>query len=266
MQDTMKTNTVAIVVVLAASAAIPGSVFAAAGLIHEWTFDDGTATDVVGGLNGTLHGNAVISNGKLVLDGSYRTYMDTALDSATLTEKTLISWVSLATPNQGGGSALSIVNLASQEFDAVDYGERVPHQWISGSDYFNRTLANNGGAAVTDSSYHMLAYSYASSGITIYLDGASYANAGAFSPQLFNQPDYLIGLRHQAAGGFNGNGYLAGSVDQASVYNRALSASDVATLYAEGPSAVPEPASWALMLIGFGGLGVAVRARHRVAV
>lgn len=264
MQDTMKTNTVATLIVLAASAAIPGAASAAAGLIHEWTFDDGTATDVVGGLNGTLHGNAVIINGKLVLDGSGGTFVDTALDSATLTEKTLISWVSLATPNQGGGSALSIVNLASQEFDAIDYGEATPHEYISGSDYFNRTVQNNGGAPVTDSSYHMLAYSYANSGITIYLDGAFYANAGAFSLHQFNQPDYIIGLRHQQAN--PANGYLNGSVDQASVYNRALSASDVATLYAEGPSAVPEPASWALMLMGFCGLGVAIRARRRVAV
>ena len=30
-----------------------------------------------------------------------------------------------------------------------------------------------------------------------------------------------------------------------------------------GPSAVPEPANWALMLIGFGGLGATMRARRR---
>jgi hypothetical protein len=29
------------------------------------------------------------------------------------------------------------------------------------------------------------------------------------------------------------------------------------------PSAVPEPASWALMLVGFGGMGVAIRSRRR---
>ncbi len=33
-----------------------------------------------------------------------------------------------------------------------------------------------------------------------------------------------------------------------------------------GATGVPEPASWALMLVGFGGLGVALRSRRRTAI
>jgi hypothetical protein len=37
-------------------------------------------------------------------------------------------------------------------------------------------------------------------------------------------------------------------------------------LAANGNGAVPEPASWALMMIGFGAIGSAMRSRRRMAV
>ncbi|MCA1745554.1 MAG: hypothetical protein LC643_07620 [Bacteroidales bacterium] len=39
-------------------------------LKHSYTFEDGTAADVVGGADGTLHGDAVIEDGALVLSGT----------------------------------------------------------------------------------------------------------------------------------------------------------------------------------------------------
>ena len=251
-------------VAFAALASAPHQALAIPSPIHEWTFDDGTALDVVGNLNGTLNGDATIANGQLVLDGSHANggaYMSTAFDTVSLSTMTLVSWVSLGTLAQGGGSALSVVD-ASQAFNSIDYAEATPNQWIAGSDYFNRTQPNNGGAAVSDTGEHMLAITYNAGGtVELYLDGAFYANGGTYSPFTLADPQYMVGLRHPASE--TGNGLLTGSIDMASVYASALSAGDVATLYSEGAgsSPIPEPASAAVVAAAFGLLCLSRRRR-----
>ncbi len=240
---------------LAAAAFAAPAAYAIPAPIHEWTFIDGTARDVVGGLDGTLNGGATIVGGKLILDGNRAnggSYMSTGFDTLTLTTKTLVSWISLGNLTQGGGTALSVVEEPGQQFDAIDFAEFTTAQWTAGSDYGNRSVGNDGGAAVTDTGEHMVAITYGATGISLYVDGALYADGRSVAPYAFAQPNYLIGLRHPAAE--SANGLLTGSVDQASVYASALSAADIAGLYGQG-TAVPEPATWALMLAGLGCMG-----------
>jgi hypothetical protein len=54
---------VMVCVVLAVSAILPVS--AGAALTHEYSFNDGTADDSVGGVNGVLMGGASVSGGQL---------------------------------------------------------------------------------------------------------------------------------------------------------------------------------------------------------
>jgi hypothetical protein len=240
--------------ILAFAAGWPDRALALPQPIHEWNFATGTANDLAGTMNGTLNGDATITNGLLVLDGSHNgggAYMSTAFSTDTLSTMTMVSWVSLSTLSQGGGSALSVSN-SSQNFDGIVYGERTSGQWMSGSDGFSRSLVNNGGATVTDLAMHMLAITYSASGINLYLDGQFYASGGSYSPYTFVNPQFLIGLRHPAAAG--GNGLLSGDVALAEVFSTALSGSEIATLYSQGNGAtpVPEPASAVLMLTGPG--------------
>lgn len=44
---------------------------------------------------------------------------------------------------QRGGSALTI--QSGDQFDAIVFGERAPKRWMSGSNFFQRTPANQGG-------------------------------------------------------------------------------------------------------------------------
>lgn len=69
----------------------------------------------------------------------------------------------------------------------------------------------------------------------------------------------------------NGNEASAGFVDFIRLYDRVVDTTEVLTLYNQGnpirvfdplPNGVPEPSTWAAMLIGFAGVGLAVRRRR----
>jgi hypothetical protein len=68
-----------------------------------------------------------------------------------------------------------------------------------------------------------------------------------------------------------GNRDFDGSIDEVAVWNYGLNATQVADIYASRndagtTGAVPEPASWAMMLGGFGLVGGAMRRRQRTAI
>ena len=212
------------------------------GLLHRWSFDDGTANDSVGDANGTLFGGATIADGKLhVTTGQY---MKTSPLGETITARTLVSWVSLDTLSQGGGSALTIeqpvdpTDQGNNVFDAIDYAERTANQWMAGSDFFNRSAEDNGGAAetVTSPGEVMIAIVYdATDGITIYRNGVLYANRyeqGTLQTYPANGSEALIGLRHSTCGS---NCWLSASIDEARIYGSALTADQIAQLYQAGP-------------------------------
>lgn len=69
---------------------------------------------------------------------------------------------------------------------------------------------------------------------------------------------YIVGGVYIGVGGGAGSGYLAHVDDviaKGTKYN-----------FEVGGAAVPEPATWAMMLAGFGGIGAAIRRRRRMAV
>lgn len=225
------------------------SVPADAELVHRWTFEDGTQ-DVVGSANGTLFGDAYIQNGKLWLDGD-GDYMRAVATGETMTQKTLVAWVELNNLTQRGSGIISqaeATDIGSPNFDAIVFGERVAQQWENGSQNFNRTPTNNGGALETSTDLRMLAIAYESdNSIRIYRDGAAYATvnpAGSLWSISNSNLWYHVGARAYGAGTLYG--FLDGAVEEVQVYNTALGASDVSTLFAQGPAPVPEPNGLAL--------------------
>jgi hypothetical protein len=69
----------------------PIATAADAALVHQWTFNDGTAKDLIGIADGTLHGTATISGGRLQLSGSSPdNNMQATLGAALGTSKTLV--------------------------------------------------------------------------------------------------------------------------------------------------------------------------------
>jgi hypothetical protein len=217
---------------------------ARADLVHQWKFN-GFATDSVGSAHGTFGGGASIVGDRLSLDGIDDQVLTSPID-ATITERTLVSWVSLNDLNQpGGGSALSIqvgAGSGAAGFDGIVYGERAAMQWMAGSNGFSRSVLNNGGAAetVTNPGEVMMAITYAANNdITIYRNGAEYASAanatqGSINTYTGGVADVLFGRRHDGAGN-----PLNGFVNEARIYNEVLSPSEIADVFADGPDLSP---------------------------
>lgn len=210
-------------------------------LTHRWTFNDGTATDSVGTAHGTLYGSPVISGGKLILNSAQdrSQYMTTvAFSNETVGVRTLVAWVSLSSLSQAGGAGVLGIHPAGVDnFDSIVYGERTARQWMNGSTSWARSVANNGGAAETSTDEVMLAIAYDSdNSIKLYRNGVRY-DTGASKGTLVTrtEPIAVLGRRQAAAGPS-----LQGAINEARVYNTALSEAEIAALYAEGPT--PNPA------------------------
>ena len=243
----------------AASAAVLGLAVAlgaggsagAASLVHAYEFNNAggaSAIDLVaGGVNGTLVGGASIAGGVLSLDG--------ASGEVTFGAKLI--------PTGGDFS----VFVRAQILQPVSAHTEIIAQGSSGAPGF---YIGSGG------NQYRLSDAYGSPGLTFHVDDAFHnllltngAGALQFSidgTQVFSGAQVNFGgacdtrIGNQFCGVYNE--FFKGSIDTVRIF------SGVATYdEASGPDAgagVPEPASWALMIAGFGLAGAALRRRRSV--
>jgi hypothetical protein len=193
-----------------------------------WEFND-DANDRVGSLHGTLKGGARIENGVLVVDGKDG-FVATAPINADIAEKTLEAWVQLDNLEQGGGAAISLQTLDGVTFDAIVFGEREPKKWMAGSNGFVRTQSFNATAEsdAVSRPVHVAIVHQADGTIVGYRDGLIYGTPyrpGELQKYSAGKAQLVFGLRHGPPGG---NRMLSGRIHRALLYNRALTADEVA--------------------------------------
>lgn len=228
-------------------------------LIGQWTFETGEElSDKTGNFGNLFLGNgATISNGKLNVGINQFAYGST-YKGPKITDKTLVSWVSLDNINIGSGSALTLQNSNGSVFDAIVYGEREKNRWMAGSDYFRRTVnLRPGFAETTPNQLVQMAITYGNKDIKVYRDSlliGSYthnSNIASFD----STASVLFGRRHGTPGG--GPGTIDATIEEARIYNGVLSATDLSKLTFVGQSvqSVPEPAS-ILGLLSIGAVAV----------
>jgi len=161
----------------------------------------------------------------------------------TLTDKTLVAWVYLANIDQRGGSALTLDNLAGA-FDGIVFGEIAPGKWMAGSNYFSRTPKDQSAwpaEAADPQTLIRMAVVYKGKEVTLYRDDRQYAQYTIEQPQPFGPNCAIVmGRRHLEA---TNRAYLAGAIDEARVYDTALSGEQVAALE-PGKLSAPEPYAW----------------------
>ena len=196
--------------------------------IARWTFE-GSLEDEIGGMHGEARGGARIENGALVLDGK-SAYVATRRATRDLTAKTLEAWVRLDDLGQRGGAPISVQNVDGGQFDAIVFGEKEPGQWMAGSNSFARWQSFRAEEEKeAQNRFVHVAITYTEDGtITAYRNGVPYGKPyqTGRSKYLSNNHQVLFGLRHgtSAAGGR----MLRGRIDRAQLYDRALSAEEIA--------------------------------------
>lgn len=119
--------------------------------------------------------------------------------------------------------------------------------------------ANGGGAVISSGEWHHVAGTYDGSKLQLYIDGqpwgAAALHSGTISPMLANS-FLTIGAENGRTiwPQFLGPRYFKGLIDEPSVYNRALSASEILALYIAGSAGkcVPQTGGSFLLDVDFG--------------
>jgi sucrose-6-phosphate hydrolase SacC (GH32 family) len=161
-----------------------------------------------------------------------------------LRDKTLVVWAAPANLSQRGGSALTIDD-GSSHFDAIVFGEIAPGRWMAGSDAFRRTAREQSNWPVESADSRTLvqvAIVYEGKRVTIYRNGQTYAQyAMGNAPHEFRSNSVVVmGMRHLDQGD---EARFAGVVDDARIYDVALSAEQITALKPNNES-TPEPWAW----------------------
>ncbi len=198
--------------------------------IAAWDFATKNLNDQIGSMHATLHGSAKLDEGGLLVDGT-TAFASTAPLGRDLLEKTLEVRIRLKSLEQRGGGAISLHTTQGHQFDAIVFGENEPRRWMAGSEGFVRTLPFAGtDEDQADKEFVVLAQVYHADGTIIgYRNGQPYGKPIRKQAALkyeAGKSQIVFGLRHGTEAG--GNRMLNGLIASARLYDKALSAEEVA--------------------------------------
>jgi hypothetical protein len=219
-------------------------------LTHSWTFDDGTASDQIGGAAGILSGSAVIIDSSLFTTDP-DSWLELPADVISLnsySEITLETWfIPLSTANTGyhmlaffGNTVNSVGN--DYYFITPARGDDVSRAAIScgvvTSPWTGETGAN--GPELNDTLLHHMVSTLTDTNITLYIDGELQAS----EPLDTNNSIAKIAAAYAylAKGGYTGDPTWRGEILEFNIYNRALSLEEILFLYSKHavPTSVDE--------------------------
>ena len=213
-------------------------------LKHQWTFDDGTATDIIGSANGTLQGGATISNKALNTSvGGYLSFPGSEIGINTYSVLTTEVWFKSSAGQNSGNTMLSYFGDAD-----VDGWKGTNYIFTSPSNGGKCRLAiscgntsapwsaengvNNPSGAIDDGQIHQLVSIIDASTVSLYLDGikvGSTSLTGANALSAVSTANAFL-----CKSGYSGDPLWKGFTQKYSIYNKALTADEVLFLYQQG--------------------------------
>ncbi len=158
------------------------------------------------------------------------------------TDKTLVSWVTVANRGLRGGSVLTVQQ--EDRFDGIVFAELSSGKWMAGSDFFRRTHRHQNDYAretAGPDTLVQLALVYQGDQIGLYRNGELYASHGAKNIDLLSSKDSFVvfGQRHMG-----GDGAFGGAIEDARIYDRALSPGEIRSLTPNRASSIKPHAWW----------------------
>ena len=177
--------------------------------------------------NGTLTNGPTFNAGNLgsiVFDGT-NDYVISSNFTPNFSTKTLSGWVKLSSISQQGGGLITLQSIDGLVFDSIVYNE-TGQGWGFGSNGFNRT--NWSGISETSTSIWVnITATYENSNYRMYRNGILIYTLTSFGALNFNfNSNVQLAYRHLGS-----SGYLAATISQGFVYNRALSATEILNNY-----------------------------------
>ena len=206
---------------------------------------DGNANDTAGGNDGTLQGGASFGKGKIGKAFSFNglsssVQIPKATDLDVGNQVTIEFWMKAAKTN----AMDTYQGLVASDFYGVEISNGFQsHMGVnffvssaSGSSWGMISEANGGGAIVSAGEWHHVAGTYDGSQAQLYIDGQPWGNpasySGAISPMSEN--GFLTFGSEDGRAAFPdcvGTRYFNGLIDEVSVFNRALTATEIKTIY-----------------------------------
>ncbi len=229
------TPTSEIVKVTAVSLKQTNSVPAPAGMISWWRAEN-NATDSIGTNNGTISNGVSFAAGEVgqsfLFDGTsgYVSIPDSA--SLRPVSVTVEAWVKIFSTNAIQLVFAKPLGAATLDSYGLALQNGVPLAAICDNSGFGVFLSDT--AVLTLGLWHHMAFTFdATIGFeALYTDGAMVASANAGKSMNFDNHPLLLG-------GDNDNtvpdNFLNGQIDEASIYNRALTLDEIASIFNAGP-------------------------------
>ena len=217
---------------------------------HSYTFEDGTANDGVGDADGVLVGGAAVVGGAMVTTAQDQ-WMEMPGDVIDVNSYSAVTIEAFYTPTAGANTSWSMLayfgdsvnGLGSNGFFITSArGDDVSRAAISVGNieapYSSESGAN--GPEYDDGLPHYMASTIDDVQITLYIDGELIAATE------LSETNKLSGVSNNLAllakGGYDGDPEWIGEIEEFNIYNKALTAEEIAASYAKGPVKVgPQP-------------------------
>ncbi|MBX3435117.1 MAG: PEP-CTERM sorting domain-containing protein [Pirellulales bacterium] len=247
---------------LAGAIAVAGT-SADAGLMHRWSFNDGTVNDSVGGAHGTLQGGASIAGGQAVLGGggqhvdlpgptiAINTYSEATLELWLTSDPANTNYTMAAVLGRTYDPGLGEPDWAGYQYIMVQPtrggGPAATRAAITAV-RFEEESGVNGPGQINDGVPHHLAVTVNATDIAYYIDGSLIGSAPLGANTLSSLSNNLAYLGRSV---YQYDPTFVGSIDEFRIHNMALSAGDIARSIQLGPDVViPEPSTMLLVATG----------------
>jgi hypothetical protein len=204
-----------------------------ANLKHRWTFDNGSLTDEVGGVVGTIIGTGSLVNNGFVATNAYMNIPAAEIGINAYPALSIEVWCTSAAGKNGGWTMLTYfgetVGTGGRNctFLSIARGDNVSMATLETSVWNGAT-----GPEYDDGKLHHFVYTVDQSTISLYIDG-QFINSGALTAGN-TLANVSTSLGYLGRGGWTADPNWIGTYHKFSIYNKSLTSDEILFLYREG--------------------------------